>query len=255
MWLNPPKRLIGGAKQWSNIARSDFLCLQVSSRHRQHVAESHDQDIIYQGFMTLSEQLNELEDKVTFKRIAHHAHQLAVQSDKIINRSTSSIALSDEDNSEMGQNDSPLDSNDVSASGSTASLHDAPAAETPVQDDTVDIEPETSYIAPTADSNYGKGTPPETPEDMDIYSNPLEGASWIDPDLKAAFSYFFDGPQLGRNGDANNSKRKRKSDTEKKRDPQSLLDIPFMFISLLTYPDLPQESDNDKAQKIRFAGM
>lgn len=36
MWLNPPKRLIGGANQWSNIARSDFLCLQVSSRHRQH---------------------------------------------------------------------------------------------------------------------------------------------------------------------------------------------------------------------------
>lgn len=127
--------------------------------------------------------------------------------------------------------------------------------ETPVQDDNVGLEPETSINVPTTDVNFGLGTPVATPEDMDIYSNPLENASWIDPDLKAAFSYFFDGPQLGRNSDPNNSKRKRKSDIEKKRDPQSLLDIPFMFISLLTYPELPQESDNDKAQKIRFAGM
>lgn len=70
----------------------------------------------------------------------------------------------------------------------------------------------------------------------------------------AAFSYFFEGPQLGRSGENNNMKRKRKGDTDKKKDPQSLLDMPFMFISLLTYPDVPQESDTDKAQKIRFAG-
>jgi hypothetical protein len=47
------------------------------------VAESHEQDTIYQGFMVLTEQLNELEDKVTFKRISQHAHQLAIQSDKV----------------------------------------------------------------------------------------------------------------------------------------------------------------------------
>lgn len=57
------------------------------------MAESHDQEIIYQGFMALNEQLNELEDKVTFKRIAHYAHQLAVQSDKVSSSSQHTSAL------------------------------------------------------------------------------------------------------------------------------------------------------------------
>ncbi|KAJ2958497.1 hypothetical protein NQZ79_g5919 [Umbelopsis isabellina] len=179
------------------------------------------------GSWLLNEQLNELEDKITFKRIAHHAHQLAVQSDKIINRSASLIALSDEDNSEIDQNDSPLDSHDVSASGSTASLNDTPVAETSVQDDTAGLEPETSYNPPTTDLSYEIRSPLETNEDIDIYSNPLESASWIDPDLKAAFSYFFDGPQLGRNGEPNNSKRKRKSDVEKKTGPTNAFGYPF----------------------------
>ncbi|CAM0139412.1 unnamed protein product [Umbelopsis sp. WA50703] len=205
--------------------------------------------------MVLTEQLNELEDKVTFKRISQHAHQLAIQSDKIINRTPSSIALSDEDNSEIDQNESTMDSPDPSVSGSMASLNDTPVADTPTQNNTVDLERETSYDPLTLDLSNGIKAPLETPEDIDLYCNPLENATWVDPDLMAAFSYFFEGPQLGRNGDSNSSKRKRKSDAEKKRDPQSLLDIPFMFISLLTYPDLPQESDNDKAQKIRFAGM
>jgi hypothetical protein len=95
----------------------------------------------------------------------------------------------------------------------------------------------------------------ETPEEMDMSNNLFENTAWVDPDLMAAFSYFFEGPQLGRNSESGNVKRKRKNDADKKRDPQSLLDIPFMFISLLTYPEVPQEADNDKARKIRFAGM
>ncbi|KAI8577998.1 hypothetical protein K450DRAFT_249446 [Umbelopsis ramanniana AG] len=284
MWLNPPKRLIGGNKQWTTIAHSDNLCVQASPQGRPRsiyrlvtrrypnykLSESYDQETIYQAFTLVAEQLRELDGKVTSKRIAKHVHQLLLQNNKLFSLTSSSTAVTDEDESDYEANGSPLAMQGLSASVSSTS-----SDETPQPTATPDLIPISTIktqihqtaaeipITPPADIQLPPLELPritslelvETPEEVDIGNNFLENTAWVDPDLMAAFSYFFEGPQLGRSGESGNVKRKRKSDAEKKRDPQSLLDIPFMFISLLTYPEVPQEADNDKAQKIRFTAL
>lgn len=181
---------------------------------------------------------------------------------QLLSLAASSATVTDDDESDFEPSGSPLVSQDPSASTSSVSSDDTPQPSItpdPSKDLVPDNAPETP-ITPPADLHLPLDLPSnpsfelvDTPDEADMYSNPLENATWVDPDLMAAFSYFFEGPQLGR-GENSNVKRKRKGDSDKKRDPQSLLDIPFMFISLLTYPDVPQESDSDKAQKIRFTG-
>ncbi|GAB5593044.1 hypothetical protein Unana1_07944 [Umbelopsis nana] len=277
MWLNPPKRLIGGNKQWTTVAHSDNLCVQQSPQGRPRrifrlvtrrypnykLAESYDEETIYQGFTLIAEQLSGLDGKITSKRIAQHVHQLLLQNNKLLSLAASSATVTDDDESDFEPSGSPLVSQDPSASTSSVSSDDTPQPSItpdPSKDLVPDNAPETP-ITPPADLHLPLDLPSnpsfelvDTPDEADMYSNPLENATWVDPDLMAAFSYFFEGPQLGR-GENSNVKRKRKGDSDKKRDPQSLLDIPFMFISLLTYPDVPQESDSDKAQKIRFTAL
>lgn len=189
---------------------------------------------------------------------------------KLFSLTTSSTAVTDDDESDYEANESPLATQGLSASVSSAS-----SDETPQPTATPDLIPISTIktqihqtaaetpITPPADIQLPPLELPgitslelvETPEEVDMSNNFFENTAWVDPDLMAAFSYFFEGPQLGRSGENGSIKRKRKNDAEKRRDPQSLLDIPFMFISLLTYPEVPQEADNDKAQKIRFTGM
>ncbi|KAH8551069.1 hypothetical protein BGW37DRAFT_494705 [Umbelopsis sp. PMI_123] len=284
MWLNPPKRLIGGNKQWTTIDHSDNLYVQVSPHGRPRniyrlvtrrypnykLAESYDQETIYQGFTLIAEQLSELEGKITSKRIAKHVHQLLLQNNKLFSLTSSSTAVTDDDESDYEANGSPLASQDPSGSASSASSDETPQPTAspdlvPIPSIKTQIHqtaPETP-ITPPADIQLPPLELPsitslelvETPDEVDMYSNPLENTTWIDPDLMAAFSYFFEGPQLRRSAEHSNGKRKRKTDADKKKDPQSLLDMPFMFISLLTYPDVPQEADSDKAKKIQFAAL
>jgi hypothetical protein len=176
-------------------------------------------------------------------------------------------AVTDDDSeSDFEQSASPLVSQHPSASTTSVSSDNSTAQPIDINDhrehtmeNLTEITPETPIDLqqlPVGEllelANNTSYNSLETPED--VYNNPLENATWIDPDLMAAFSYFFEGPQWGRSGEKDHSRRKRKTDTDKRKDPQSLLDVPFMFISLLTYPDVPQETETDKAQKIQFAG-
>lgn len=70
----------------------------------------------------------------------------------------------------------------------------------------------------------------------------MTGGGWVSPAVEA-FNYFFEGPDIGVRRSSSHQSRPPKQ-------PASIVDIPFQFIALLTYPEIDPKAPN----KGRYAG-